>query len=151
MFSLCRTVLLVGRACSHEYSRKNKQPPPAKVAIIVLYVETVQCIHGGAWNVARCICFWRQVCQMLTSRDENFTEHTCGWTENGERKCMCRYSWHSAGSLGWPFPTLKYEYIFFQINYTEAISWNSTRKLLWFEIAKCWLQFERKILLCHLL
>ena len=25
---------------------------------------------------------------------------------------MCRYNWHSAGSLGWPFPVLKYKYIF---------------------------------------
>jgi len=30
---------------------------------------------------------------------------------------------------------LKYQYIF-QIKYTEAILSNSTRKLLWFEIAK---------------
>ena len=22
---------------------------------------------------------------------------------------VCRYNWHSAGSLGWPFPTLKYK------------------------------------------
>jgi len=33
---------------------------------------------------------------------------------------VCRYSWHSAGFPGWPFPMLKYEYIF-QIKYTEAI------------------------------
>ena len=46
---------------------------------------------------------------------------------------MCRYSWHSAGSLGWPFPTLKYKYIL-EIKYTESILSNSTRKLLWFEI-----------------
>jgi len=33
---------------------------------------------------------------------------------------------------------LKYEYIFFQIKYTEAILSNSTRKVLslWFEITK---------------
>jgi len=43
--------------------------------------------------------------------------------------------WHSAGSLGWPFPMLKYQYIF-QVKYTEAILSNSTRKLLWFEIRK---------------
>jgi len=48
---------------------------------------------------------------------------------------MCRYNWHSAGSLGWPFPMLKYKYIS-QIKYTEAILSNSTRKLLWFEITK---------------
>jgi len=42
------------------------------------------------------------------------------------------YNWHSAGSLGRPFPMLKYQYIF-PIKYTEAISSNSTWKLLWFE------------------
>jgi len=47
---------------------------------------------------------------------------------------VCRYNWHSAGSVGWPFPTLKYKYIFFK--YTEAILSNSTRKLLLFEITK---------------
>jgi len=36
----------------------------------------------------------------------------------------------SAGSLGWPFPMLKYKYIFFQIKYAEAILSNSTGKLL---------------------
>jgi len=25
---------------------------------------------------------------------------------------MMMMNWHSAGSLGWPFPVLKYEYIF---------------------------------------
>jgi len=25
---------------------------------------------------------------------------------------VCRYNWHSAGSLGWPVPMLKYKYIF---------------------------------------
>jgi len=48
---------------------------------------------------------------------------------------VCRYSWHSVGSLGWPFPVLKCRYIF-QIKYTEAILSNSTRELLWFEITK---------------
>ena len=37
-----------------------------------------------------------------------------------ERKYADRaYNWHSAGSLGWPFPMLKCKYIF-QIKYTEA-------------------------------
>ena len=45
---------------------------------------------------------------------------------------MCRYSWHSAGSLRWPFSVLlKCRYIL-QIKYTETILSNSTRKLLWF-------------------
>jgi len=48
---------------------------------------------------------------------------------------VCRYNWHSAGSLGWPFSTLKYKY-FFQIKYTETILSDSTRELLWLEITK---------------
>jgi len=48
---------------------------------------------------------------------------------------VCRYNWHSAGSLGWSFPMIKYKYIF-QIRYTVAILSNSTRKMLWFEITK---------------
>ena len=46
-----------------------------------------------------------------------------------------RYNWHSAGSLGWPLPVLKYQYIF-QIKYTETILSNRTRELLWFENIK---------------
>jgi len=45
---------------------------------------------------------------------------------------VCRYNWHSAGSLRWPFPMLKYKNIF-RIKYMEAILSNSTRKLLRFE------------------
>jgi len=48
---------------------------------------------------------------------------------------VCRYYWHSAASPGWPFPVLKYKYIF-QIKYTAALLSSSTRKLLWFEITK---------------
>ena len=56
---------------------------------------------------------------------------------------MCRYNWHSAGSPCWPFPMLKYKYIF-QIKYTEAILSNSTRQLLWFEITKMLIASLRK-------
>jgi len=38
----------------------------------------------------------------------------------GEGTKVCRYNWDSAGSLGWPFPMLKYKYIF-QTKYTKAI------------------------------
>jgi len=48
---------------------------------------------------------------------------------------VCRYNWHSAGSLGWTFSMLKYKYIF-QIKYTQAILSNSTGKLSLFEISK---------------
>jgi len=40
--------------------------------------------------------------------------------------------WHSAGSLGSPFPMLKYKYIF-QIKHAAAILSKCPRKLLWFE------------------
>jgi len=33
---------------------------------------------------------------------------------------VCRCSWHSAGSLGWPLPVLKYKYLF-RLKYTKAI------------------------------
>ena len=62
---------------------------------------------------------------------------------------MRRYNWHSAGSLGWPFPLLKYRYIV-QIKYTGAISLNSTGKLLLFEISKMLIAVFFK-LLCRLL
>jgi len=52
-----------------------------------------------------------------------------------QRTEVCRNNWHSAGSLGWPFPVLEYKY-FFQLKYTEAILSTSTRKLLWLEISK---------------
>jgi len=48
---------------------------------------------------------------------------------------MCQYIGTVLVPWGWPFPMLKYKYIF-QIKYTEAILSNSTRKLLWFEITK---------------
>jgi len=56
---------------------------------------------------------------------------------------VCRYSWHSAGSLGWQFPMLKCKYIF-QIKYTETILSNGTRKLLWFEITKMLIAVKNK-------
>ena len=34
-------------------------------------------------------------------------------------------AWHSAGSMGWSFPVLKYKYIS-EIKYAETISSNST-------------------------
>ena len=54
---------------------------------------------------------------------------------------MCRYSWHSAGYMGWLFPMLKYKYMF-QIKYTEAILSNGTRKLLWVETNKMLIAFR---------
>jgi len=56
---------------------------------------------------------------------------------------MCRHNLHSAGSLGWPFPMLKYQYIF-PIKYTEALLSNSNRKLLWFEITEMLIAVKNK-------
>ena len=61
------------------------------------------------------------------------TVSTAGHEEWGTK--VRRYNWHSAGSLGWQFPMLKYNYII-RIQYTEAMLSNSTRKLLRFEITK---------------
>jgi len=41
----------------------------------------------------------------------------------------------ATGNIGWPFPIIKYKYIF-QIKHTEATLSNSSRKLLWFVITK---------------
>ena len=68
---------------------------------------------------------------MLTTA---YDRHFVGITRHSKGR-MCRYNWHSAGFLTWPFPMLKYKYIF-QIKYPEAILSNSTRRLLWFEITE---------------
>jgi len=47
----------------------------------------------------------------------------------------CRYNWHSASSLDWPFPMLKYSHIF-QVKHTEAVLLNNTWKLLRFEVTE---------------
>jgi len=51
-----------------------------------------------------------------------------------ERKCADTIGTVLLPCMVWPFPMLKYQYIF-PTKYTEIISPNSTRKLLWFEIA----------------
>jgi len=56
-----------------------------------------------------------------------------------------RYNWHSAGSVRWLFPMLKY------VQHTEAILSNSNRKLLWFEITKMLITLKKINLLCCLL
>jgi len=89
----------------------------------------------------------------LTKRRSSLRQHVCPlqfivlWCLFLLGTKVCRYNWHSAGFLGWPFSMLKYQYIF-QIKYTEAILSNSTRKALWFEIIKMLIE---KILLRHLL
>jgi len=58
--------------------------------------------------------------------------------------------WHIAGSLVWPFPVIKYKYVF-QIKYTAVILSNRTRKLLWFEVTKVLIAVLKINLMCHLL
>ena len=63
---------------------------------------------------------------------------------------VCRCNWHSAGSLGWPFPMLKYKYIYFwnKIYGSNFIKQHSETVVVWnYQNADCSL---RKIL-CHLL
>jgi len=52
------------------------------------------------------------------------------------RSCNRERQWNSAGSLGWPFPMLKYKYIFQIKKNAEAILSNSARKPARFEITK---------------
>ena len=47
---------------------------------------------------------------------------------------MCRYSWHSAGSLGWPFPTLNI-YISNKVHGNNAVKQHS-ETVKWFEMTK---------------
>ena len=53
-------------------------------------------------------------------------------------------------SRGWPFPVLKHKYIFIRIKCTEAILSNSTRKLLRFETTKMLIAvYKNKNFLTH--
>jgi len=79
-------------------------------------------VRDKAWSVARNI-------SKLSS------DAVVCWLADYIGTKLCRYNSHSAGSVCWPFPILKYKYIF-QIKYTKAIVPNSTRKLLWFVISK---------------
>jgi len=45
-----------------------------------------------------------------TNEHSKSSARKVGSTAQGTK--VCRYNWHSAGSLGWPFPTLKYKYVF---------------------------------------
>ena len=51
--------------------------------------------EGSAADIFRCL-YWRVVGESLALLQ-------------GTK--VCRYNWHSASSLGWPFPVLKYKYI----------------------------------------
>ena len=55
---------------------------------------------------------------------------------------MRRYNWHSAVSLGWPFPMLKYKYIFFKYNRRKQFYQTVLGNLYALKLAKCWFSFE---------
>jgi len=55
---------------------------------------------------------------------------------------VCRYNWHSADSLGWPFPILKYRYIF-RIKYTKQFYRTAHGNCYGLKLAKCRLQFKK--------
>ena len=57
---------------------------------------------------------------------------------------VCRYNWHSADSLGWPFPILKYRYIF-RIKYTKQFYRIALGNCYGLKLAKCRLQFKKQI------
>ena len=59
---------------------------------------------------------------------DRFTHHQGALFQKiSQRAKVCRYNWHSAGSL---------QAGHFHLKQTEAILLNSTQKLLWFEIIK---------------
>jgi len=88
--------------------------------------ETVFQREVGLLLSLKCPCFFGRHCVEKAESSQKLSQY-------GTK--VCRYNWHSAGFLGWPFSMLKYKYIF-QIKYTGTILSNSTRKLLWFDITK---------------
>jgi len=62
---------------------------------------------------------------------------------------VCRCNWHSAGSPGWPFPTLKYKYIF-KYNIRKLFCQTALGDCYGLKLPKCWLQFKNVNLLCRL-
>jgi len=51
---------------------------------------------------------------------------------------VCRYNWHSAGSLGWPFPMLKYKRTFLKIYGSNFIKQHSETVVVWnYQNADC--------------
>ena len=61
-----------------------------------------------------------------------------------EETKACRYSWHSAGSLGWPFPAMKYKYIFFKYNTRKQFYQPALRNCHGLNLPQCRLQFKKK-------
>ena len=99
----------------------------------LIFVGNCGCIVRGGDIRAR-IAFWDWVIRRMYWMCSRYPTGT-DTIQKSQGTKVCRYNWHSAGFLVWPFPMLKYKYIS-QIKYTEAILSNSTRKPLWFENSK---------------
>jgi len=54
---------------------------------------------------------------------------------------VCRYNWHSAGSRVWPFPMLKYKYIFRTKNIPKQFYQTALGNCYGLKLPNCWLQF----------
>jgi len=52
---------------------------------------------------------------------------------------VCRYNWHNASTMGWPFPMLKYKYIFSNKIYgSNFIKHHSETVMVWnYQTADC--------------
>ena len=56
---------------------------------------------------------------------------------------VCRYYWHSAGSLGWPFPVLKYKCIFSTKIYGSNSYQTAHGNGYCLKLPECWLQLKK--------
>jgi len=63
---------------------------------------------------------------------------------------VCRFNWHSAGSLDWPFPMLKYKYIFEnKIYWSNFIKRHSEIVTVWnYQNVDCSLKNKFIVLFC---
>jgi len=84
----------------------------------VVFKNSVNCLHG----------------LVFTADELNWTELNCNKSSYSWTK-VCRYNWHSAGSLGWPFSVLKYKYIL-KIKYTETVYQTALGNCYGLEITK---------------
>ena len=77
----------------------------------------------------------------------NFMWHFCMSRIDRERGTqVCRYNGHSAGSLVWPFPMLKYKYIFsYKIYGSNFVKQHSETVMVWnYQNADC--SFKNKFI-----
>jgi len=109
---------------------------PAEETRPLAGTRRTRCASRRCWSCCRRMSPSRRNCRRCSTARPScpaWLSTTLAYRLQGKK--VCRYNWHSAGSLSWPFPTLNYKYIF-QIKYTETILSNSTRKQPWLEITK---------------